>query len=198
MDVRILLADDHRLVRQGLRAVLEGQRGWRVVGEAENGHQAVRLARESAPGVAIVDVSMPDLNGIEATRQILAENPRVKVVALTVHADPKLVAEMLRAGASAYVLKEGALEELERAVRAVLAGEIYLSGQVVRGFVDQYVRAPRAPSEAVLSDREREVLQPLAEGKTTREIAELLNVSVKTVETHRQHIMRKLGLYTLP
>lgn len=198
MGVRILLADDHRVVRDGLKAVLERHSGWEVVGEAGDGHEALLVARDKSPDVAIVDVSMPRLNGVDATRRLLADSPGLKVLALTIHCHPKLVGEMLRAGASGYVLKDGALDELERAVRAVLAGEIYLSGPALRAVVEHYVRAPAGAAPGpVLTEREREVLQPLAEGKSTREISDLLHVSIKTVETHRKHIVTKLGLRSL-
>lgn len=197
---RVLLADDHRILRQGLRSLFEKEDDLEVVGEAENGRQAVRMARELRPDVVVMDVAMPDLNGIEATRQVLAELPAVKVLALSMHSDRRYVIEVLKAGASGYLLKDGAFEELASAIRTVAANRSYLSPEITGVVIDDVVhRVPSAPRSAslCLSNREREVLQLLAEGRSTREIAECLHVSVKTVDTHRQHIMQKLGLYSV-
>jgi two-component system response regulator NreC len=202
---QILLADDHRIVREGLRGLLESQSDLRVVGEADNGRRAVELADELSPDVVVMDVGMPQLNGIEATRKVLAEHPQTKVVALSMHADRRYVVEMLKAGASAYVLKDGAFEELVNAIRTVAGGRVYISPRVADVVVEDYVRqAPPAaggsttPSTrsayAALSPREREVLQLLAEGKATKEVAGILHVSIKTVETHRRQIMQKLDV----
>jgi DNA-binding NarL/FixJ family response regulator len=199
--IRLLIADDHQLVREGLKAILETHPDVRVVAEAENGQEAVRLARETKPDVVIMDVSMPQLNGIDATRRILSEVPETKIVALSVHSDRRFAAEMLQAGACGYVLKDCAVEELEHAVRAVLSGEVYLCTAVVGLLVEHYIRHPATREEnpaLALSEREREVLQCLAEGRSIKEIADLLHLGVKTVETHRQRIMKKLGLRSLP
>jgi DNA-binding NarL/FixJ family response regulator len=199
--IRLLIADDHQLVREGLRAILETHPDLTVIAEAENGHEAVRLARETKPDVAIMDVSMPQLNGIEATRRILSEVPETKIVALSVHSEHRFAAEMLQAGACGYFLKDCAVEELEHAVRAVLSGEVYLCTTIVGLLVEHYIRHPAAREEnpaLALSEREREVLQCLAEGRSIKEIADLLHLGVKTVETHRQRIMKKLGLRSLP
>ncbi len=200
MTARILLADDHRIMREGLLSLFEKEDDLEVVGEAENGRQAVRLARELAPDVVVMDVAMPDLNGIEATRQVLAELPATKVLALSMHKNKQFVIEILKAGASGYVLKDGAFDELVHAIRAVLANRFYLSPEVTGAVIDDAVHfLPPEPGSASLrlSSREREVLQLLAEGRSTRQIAQHLNISIKTVETHRQHIMQKLDLHSV-
>jgi two-component system response regulator NreC len=196
MGLRILLVDDHQIVRQGLRTLLEKEPDMEVVAEAEDGRAAVRLTREVLPQVVIMDVAMPDLNGIEATRQIVHEFPDIKVIALSMHSDRRFVANMLRAGASGYLLKDSAFEELAQAIRTVAANRTYLSPEVSDIVVKDFLKGPQeAPSAySLLSPREREVLQLMAEGKTTKEIADRLHVSVKTVETHRQQIMTKLEI----
>ncbi|MBN1672867.1 MAG: response regulator transcription factor [Kiritimatiellae bacterium] len=202
METRLLLADDHTIMRQGLKALIEKEAHLCVVAEAGNGAQTVALARRAAPHVVIMDVAMPDLNGIEATRRILRENPNTKVVALSGHANKRFVREMLKAGASAYVLKKRAYEDLVRAIRAVLEGKKYLSPAIARGVIDDYVElssasVPDDPAFVGLTDREREVLQQVAEGRTTKQIAAALKVSVKTVETHRRNMMAKLNLHSV-
>jgi two-component system response regulator NreC len=197
MSIKVLLADDHKIVRDGLRALLEKQEGMEVVAEADNGRTTVRLARELRPDVVIIDIGMPDLNGIDATRQIMAEVPGIKVVALSMHSDKRFVAQMFKAGASAYLLKDCAFEELVRGVKAVVSGLTYLSPQIAGPVMDDYVRRLSTTDSSgfsVLTTREREVLQLLAEGKTTRQIAGELHVSTKTIETHRQQIMNKLNV----
>jgi DNA-binding NarL/FixJ family response regulator len=196
----ILLADDHKIFRDGLRSLLEQQPGLEVVAEAEDGRTAVELAVKLCPDVAIVDVGMPGLNGIEATRRIVGEVPRVKVIALSMHSDSKYVASMLKAGAAGYVLKDCAFEELESAIHAVLSNRIYLSKEITGVVVDNYVRhlsAADAISPGALTPKEREVLQLLAEGRTTKQIALQLHVSAKTIETHRKHIMDRLDLHSV-
>ena len=199
--MRILLADDHRIVRQGLRSLLEAEADFEVVAEAENGRQAIEMAEELAPDVVVMDVGMPEMNGVEATRRVVVNNPQVKVVALSMHSDRRFVAEMLKAGAAGYLLKDGAFEELVGAIRTVAAGRTYLSPRIADVVVEGYLRNQAAPSEptayAKLSPREREVLQLLAEGKATKEAAAALHLSVKTVETHRRQIMEKLNLYSV-
>jgi len=201
MDTRLLLADDHKLMREGLKALLAKEPGMTVVGEAEDGKSTVELAHKTGPHVVIMDVSMPDLNGIEAARQIVKANPRVKIVALSGHVNQHFVHEMFAAGASAYVLKQTACDELVRAIHDVMAGKKYLSAEVTRGVVDAYVELSqpmsKTPAFAVLTDREREVLQMIAEGKSTKEIGGALDVSVKTIETHRRNIMEKLNLHSV-
>lgn len=201
MMTRLLIADDHKMMREGLCAILAKESDLTVVGEADNGKATIALARKVMPNVVIMDVTMPDLNGIEATRKIVKDNPKVKVVALSGHPDRHFVTEMLKAGASAYLLKQTAGEELIRAIREVMNGRTYLSPTVTQGVVDTYVRSsPRPrdnPAFATLSEKEREVLQLLAEGKSTKEMADTLGVSVKTVETHRRNIMEKLDLHSI-
>lgn len=201
MNVRLVLADDHAMMREGLKALLTKEPDLSVVGEADNGKDTVELARKSGAHIVIMDVAMPDLNGIEATRKILAANHNIKVIALSGHANREYVREMLKAGASGYVLKSRAYEELVRAIREVVKGKKYLSSDVARGVVDEYVEmsssASANPAFVVLTDREREALQLIAEGKSTKEVADSLNVSVKTIETHRRNIMEKLNLHSV-
>jgi DNA-binding NarL/FixJ family response regulator len=183
MSTKVLIADDHQIMREGLRAMLEKEYDLTVVGEADNGRMTLRLARELAPDVIIMDVAMPDLNGIEATRQIIAELPSVKIIALSMHDDRRFVLNMLKAGAAGYMLKDCAFKDLAKAIRAVRANKTYLSDE--------------SSAFQLLSPREREVLQLIAEGKTSPKIAELLHISVKTVETHRQQIMVKLKIKSI-
>jgi len=200
MSIRILLADDHKITRQGLRSLLDKQQDMEVVAEAEDGRTAVRLVGELSPNVVIMDVTMPDLNGVEATRQIVGQSPDVKIIALSMHSDTLFVTEMLRSGASGYLLKDCAFEELSRAIHAVVAGKTYLSPSVSGVVVDDYLhRLSKADfsDSQVLTDREREVLQLLAEGKSTKQIALKLHISVKTVETHRRQMMNKLDIHTV-
>jgi len=198
--IKIFIADDHRILREGLRSMIEKIRNVDVVGEAGNGREAVRLASEKRPDVVIMDVNMPDLNGIEATRLLLKELPAVKVIALSMYSDKRFVAGMLRAGASGYLLKAGAFEELATAVQTVMAGDIYLSprvtGVVIEDYVGQLNQEKSAPTKT-LSPREREILQLLAEGKSSKDVASLLHVSEKTVHSHRQNIMEKLNLHSI-
>ncbi len=194
MSIRILLADDHKIVRDGLRSLIEAQPGMEVVAEAADGRTAVSLAIRLNPDVVIMDISMPDLNGIDAARQIASEAPKVKIITLSMHSESRYVKEIFRSGASGYLLKECAFEELAIAIHTVAEDQIYLSPQVahviLREFLDDL--SETSPSAfSVLTPREREVLQLLAEGKTTKEIARILSVSVKTVEAHRQKIMGK-------
>lgn len=199
MGIRILLADDHKIVRQGLRTLLEKEPDMEVVAEAEDGRASLRLVKELIPQVVIMDVGMPDLNGIEATRQVVAEFPQIKVVALSMHSDRRFVVNMLKAGASAYLLKDSAFEELASAIRVVMANKTYLSPGVSDVVIKDYVHGPKPDSSAfsVLTAREREVLQLMAEGKSTKQIADRLIVSVKTIETHRQQIMNKLDIHSV-
>jgi len=200
MSIRILLADDHKITRQGLRSLLDKQSDMEVVAEAEEGRTAVRLVRELLPDVVIMDVSMPDLNGMEAARQITREFGNVKIVALSMHSDSLFVTEMLKSGALGYLLKDCAFEELARAIRTVVAGKTYLSPSVSGVVVDDYLhRLSKAGFSGldVLTNREREVLQLLAEGKSTKRIALKLHISGKTVETHRRQIMNKLDIHTV-
>lgn len=200
MATRVLLADDHRIIREGLRSLLQKQSDMEVVEEAQDGITAVRLTEKLHPDIVIMDIGMPDLNGIEAARQIITRVKGVKVIALSMHSDKRFVLEMLKAGASGYLLKDCAFEELINAIRTVSAGQIYLSHRVTGVVVDEYLHnRPTRDGTAynLLSAREREVLQLLAEGNSTKSIASSLNVSIKTVETHRQQIMEKLNLHSV-
>jgi two-component system response regulator NreC len=191
---RILLADDHAVVRKGFRLILESQPDMEVVGEAANGRETISLAEQLKPDLAIVDVSMPELNGIEATRRLAEASPRTRVLALSMHKDSVYVREILRAGAKGYLLKDAADGDLLVAVRAVSRGEGYLSPAVSEAVLSDYRRHVTDPID-LLSSREREVLQMIAEGKTNKEIAAALNLSVYTVEAHRGRIMEKLNLH---
>jgi DNA-binding NarL/FixJ family response regulator len=200
MSIKILLADDHKIMREGLRSLIEKESDIKVVAEAAGGRTAVRLAKEVSPDVVIMDITMPDLNGIEATQQILSEAPNIKVLALSMHSDDFFVASMLKARASGYLPKDCATKELVQAIRAVVGGETYLSPKVAGIVVQGYRRImsksqPKRASE--LTSREREVLQLVAEGETSKKIAARLQVSVKTVEAHRQQIMDKLNIRTI-
>jgi two-component system response regulator NreC len=198
--MKILLADDHKLIREGLRLLLEKLGRITIVGEADNGISAVRLARDLKPDLVLMDIAMPDLNGIEATRRIRAEAPGVKVIALSMHTDKRFVRHMFAAGAAGYVLKGSAFEEVSLAIKAVAMGRLYISPKITDQVVAEYVKQlakPLAGEESPLSGREREVLQMLAEGKSSRKIAERLHVSVTTVDTHRKHIMDKLGFRSI-
>jgi DNA-binding NarL/FixJ family response regulator len=202
--VRVVLADDHKIVRDGLRALLDAQPHVQVVGEAEDGLAAVEMGIKLRPEVVVMDIGMTGLNGIEATRRLVSEAPGVRVIALSMHTDRRFVSEMLAAGASGYLVKDGAFEELTAAIDAVTNGRVYLSQNVAGVVVEDYVRRLGGSGEHLeasplgrLSPREREVLQLAAEGNSTKEMAALLGLSVKTVETHRRQVMEKLGIYNL-
>jgi DNA-binding NarL/FixJ family response regulator len=196
--VRILLADDHTIVRHGLRRMLEERAEWQVVAEACDGRQAIKLAEQHKPDVAIIDVAMPLLNGIETTRQLIRKVPGLKVLVLSMHVDEVYVTQMLRAGATGYLLKDSADSDLFQAVTAVAQGQSFFSPAIARLMVDEYVR-PRPEGldrYETLSDREREIFQLVAEAKTNKEIAALLGISPSTVETHRARIIQKLDLHS--
>lgn len=200
MTTRVLLVDDHEIFLEGLRGLLEKQHDLEVVGEAADGRAAVDMARELSPHLVVMDITMPGLNGIEATRSIIADDPGVKVIALSMHSTRRFVAEVLKAGASGYLLKESAVAELIVAIRAVMSGRAYLSPRITDVVVDDYMRhvpTDRGASFAALTRREREVLQLVAEGRTTKEIAALLHVSVKTIEAHRGQVMEKLRIHSV-
>jgi len=197
MSVKIILADDHRIMREGLHALLDKQSGMEVIAEAEDGRTTVELVHELKPDVVVIDISMPDLNGIDATRQIISASPHIKVIALSMHSDRKFVREMLAAGASGYLLKDSAFEELGAALAAVINNQTYLSPKIADTVVRDYlgkIDTTESKTSPSLTHREREVLQLLAEGRTTKEIASKLCVSVKTIETHRKQIMDKVGI----
>ncbi|MFA4901245.1 MAG: response regulator transcription factor [Desulfobaccales bacterium] len=198
--IKIILADDHQIVRHGLRSLLSSEPDMEVVGEADNGRAVVRLVQEKSPQVVIMDISMPDLNGIEATRQIVADSPGVKIIALSMHSDSLFVLNMFKAGASGYLLKDCALEELVKAVRTVLSRKIYLSPGISDIVIKDFVigwSPPDSSAYSILTTREREVLQLMAEGRNTNQIAENLCVSVKTVEAHRKQLMNKLDIHSV-
>lgn len=200
MSIKIIIADDHKLLREGLSSLLSKQQDIVVVGQAANGREALQLAERHEPDVVVMDVSMPDLNGIDATRQILARFKGTRVIGLSMHSDRQFVAEMYRAGASGYLLKDSAFEELASAIRKIVAKDAPFIAPKVSGFsIDEYgaSAAQAAPIFPRLTDREREVLQGIAEGKATKEIAAELHLSAKTIETHRQHLMEKLDLYSV-
>lgn len=194
--IRVLIADDHTLVRAGIRALLEKSPGVLVVAEAGDGEEALRLVAEHQPDVVLMDIAMPKVNGLEATRQFTELHPNVCVVMLSVYSDEEHVYQALRAGASGYLLKGASIKELELAIISAARGEIFLSPQVSRPLVDEYIRRTQAlhPGE-ILSTRQKQVLQLIAEGKTMKQIALELGVSVKTVETHRAQLMDRLNIH---
>lgn len=197
MEIKVMLVDDHVVVREALKGMLDRQADIKVVGEASDGRTGVKVARTCSPNVVLMDVSMPGLNGIEATRQIIDENPGVRVLALSMHSNKSFVAEMLRAGAAGFLVKNCTSSEMVGAIRTVSTGNTYLSPTVAALVVEGFLRPQTdyaSSAFALLSPREREVLQLLAEGKSTKEVARQLNVSVSTVETHRRQLKNKLGI----
>jgi two-component system response regulator NreC len=198
VNTRILLVDDHQIMREGLMSLMAGEPDLEVVGDASDGRQAVQMAKRLKPDLVVMDISMPGLSGIEATRQILDELDRVRVLALSMHADPRFVAGALEAGAHGYMIKDCTSQELLECIRTVAGGGTYLSPQVaevvVKGFVRRLGEETGTPPASVLTPREREVLQLLVEGHAVKAIAERIHLGVKTVETHRRNIMEKLGL----
>jgi DNA-binding NarL/FixJ family response regulator len=199
MATRILLVDDHALVRAGIRALLHGLEGVEVVGEASNGREALALARSCRPQVVLMDISMTEMNGLEAAARMVKDFPDVRVVMLSGHANEEYVCQALRAGASGYILKDAGAAELEIAVRAVARGETYLSPAVSKHVIAEYMRRVGGESGSLelLTARQREILQLIAEGRTTKEMASLLHVSVKTVETHRMQLMDRLNIHDI-
>jgi DNA-binding NarL/FixJ family response regulator len=200
--VRILLADDHNILRDGMRLLLERQPGFSVVGEAADGREIVQLTQEHSPDVVVMDIAMPNMNGIEATRRIVEKFPNTGVVILSMHYDESYVIRSLKAGARAYLLKDAMKAELIAAIRAVAEGRSFFSPRISRILQEDYVEAlgrkGADDSYELLTEREREILQLVAEGKTNKEIADALNVSVYTVDTHRTHILQKLNLHSVP
>ena len=198
--IRILLADDHTVMRRGLRLLLESQAGFSVVAEAADGRQAVAQAELTQPDVAVIDIAMPNLSGIEAAQRITTALPHTAVVILSMHSDESYVLRALKAGARAYLLKDSAETDLIRAIQAVSEGKSFFSPAVSKMLLEDYVRQLQQNGEEdsyeLLTPREREILQLVAEGKTNKEVADLLNLSLYTVETHRAHILQKLGLHS--
>jgi DNA-binding NarL/FixJ family response regulator len=200
MSIRVYICDDHKIFREGLRSLLEKEMDIEVIGEAGDGITAMREIQRLPAHVVVMDVSMPNLNGIEATRQILNRNPLMKVIALSIHSDRRFISRMMKAGASGYVLKDCAFKELAQAIRAALSGKVYLCAATYDAVIKDYVSLLEQSDISVystLSPREREVTQLIAEGKSTKDISVQLCVSVKTIETHRQQIMRKLNVHSV-
>jgi DNA-binding NarL/FixJ family response regulator len=200
--IRVLLADDHNLIRAGLRRVVESQPEFTVAGEAQDGRQAVAMAESFKPDVVVMDIGMPSLNGIEAARQIRAAQPDTQIVMLSMHSDEGYVLRALKAGAKAYLLKDSAEADLARAIRAAAEGKSFFSPAVGKVLLEDYMRklqrTGKEDSYELLSPREREILQLVAEGKSSKEVANLLDLSVYTVETHRARVMQKLNLRGIP
>ncbi len=198
--MRIVLVDDHEIVREGMCALLQKCPEVEVVGQAGDGRTAVALVQKLQPDIVIMDIGMPNLNGIDATQQMLAENPHLKILALSTHSDAWMVAKMIRAGAKGYMLKESAFSELSNALQAIMEGKTYLCSKIASVVFTDYVNMLTNPNWAAgepLTAREREVLQLVAEGHTTRQIAKILGLSPKTVDSHRDHIMKKLNIRTI-
>lgn len=200
--IRVLLADDHNLLRDGLRLLLERQPGVEVIAEAEDGRKALALAQECSPDVAVIDIAMPGLNGIEVTRRIVESCDQTAVVILSMHEDESYILRALNAGARAYLLKDSLKGDLVAAIRAAAQGHSYFSPKISRMLREDFFREmsdkQKEDSMELLTDREREILQLIAEGKSNKEVANLLNLSSYTVDTHRSHILRKLNLHTVP
>jgi two-component system, NarL family, response regulator NreC len=200
MSIRIIVADDHRIVRNGLRTLLNAEPDIEVIAEAENGRKTVHLVQELLPDVVVMDVTMPDLNGMEATRQIVSEFPQVKIIALSMHHHEQFISGMFMAGTSGYLLKDCSVDELTAAIRTAAKGEIYLSPDVANAVIKGYVRQLKGSEKSIpplLTPRQAEVLQLVSEGKTSKEIASRLCISVKTVNTHRTKIMDKLAVSSI-
>jgi len=201
MAIKIILADDHALIRDGLRMMIDRETDFEITGQASNGREIVDMIKKRAPDIVIMDISMPELNGIEATRQIKEINENIKIIALSVHSEVSFVRQMLKAGASGYLVKHSEFKELVQAIRTVADGQLYLSPRVSGQVIGDYLSSSSSNDSAIftkLSDREREILQMLAEGDNKHEIAETLHLSVKTIESHRQNIMNKLNIDRFP
>jgi len=197
---KVVLADDHTILRQGLRRLLEAHETVEVIGEAASGREAIRICLSSRPDVLVLDISLPDLSGIDVTRQIKEQLPELAIIILTVHSSKEHIREAMLAGASSYVLKDSPSEELVKAIDAVSRGEAYLSPSVSRTMLDDYVSSvgrPNAAKGSLLSPREEQVLRLIVKGHTNKDVGDILNISVKTVESHKYRIMKKLGLRTI-
>ena len=200
MSARILLVDDHEIMRQGLVALLRKHSDYQIVGQASDGRSALTVLKETSPDIVIMDIEMPNLNGIDAARQMIASTPDIKVLALSTYSRRSMVVQMLEAGASGYMLKDSAFTELIQALQALSEGRIYLCNKIAKVVFKDYVKMLTNPNWAGgdgLTSREREVLQLVAEGNTTKEIANILHLSVKTVDTHREHVMEKLCIHNV-
>ncbi|MEI6788158.1 MAG: response regulator transcription factor [bacterium] len=203
MGIKVVLCDDHQIIREGLRSLLEKQTDMAVIGEGANGLDAIRLVRDKKPDVLVLDISMPEMNGITAARRAFQEYPRLKILALSVHSDQHFVTEMLEAGASGYMLKDSAFSELAAAIRTIMSGGLFISPRIANNVLEQFAKraAPvnrkKKARKVELSPRESEILQMIAEGKSSKDIAQISNISVKTVETHRLHIMTKIGAHNV-
>ena len=200
MTVRILIADDHGIVRKGLRLQLEQNKQFQVVGEANDGREAVRMAEELAPDIVIMDIAMPNLNGIQATTQMVKKNPQIGVIILSMYSDETYLTRTLAAGAKGYLLKDNADEDLQKAVESVAQGKPFFSPAIANTLLEDYMRQLQQrglqDSYDLLTEREKEILQLLAEGRSNKDVASLLNLSINTVETHRTRVMQKLGLHS--
>jgi DNA-binding NarL/FixJ family response regulator len=197
--VRILLADDHEIVRRGLSSLIQEQSGWQVVAEVSDGREVVAKAAELQPDVAILDISMPTLNGLDATKQILKQSPRTKVLVLTVHDSEQLIRDLIKTGVRGYILKADASRDFVTAVHALVSGKTFFTPKVAQLVLDGFIGKNAQPTgeSQRLSNREREIVQLLAEGKSSKEVATVLSISVKTAETHRANIMRKLEMHSV-
>ncbi len=201
MNTSIVLVDDHKIMRDGLRNILEDEKNIEIIGEADNGRDAVKLILETEPDIAIMDIGLPEMNGVEATRQIVKEKPNVKIIALSMHYDMQFVSGMIKAGAKGYLLKDCAGSELITAIKAVSKNNTYICQDITNTLIDDLSKAQSVEyvgDDSVLTNRENEILQLLTEGKTTKQIAQDLFISVKTVEAHRTNIMHKLDIKNLP
>jgi DNA-binding NarL/FixJ family response regulator len=197
MAVKVLIVDDHEIMREGMSALLHKYSEYEVVGQAADGRQALEMVSRLEPDIVIMDVGMPNLNGVDATKQLRSQHPNLKIMALSTHSDGSVVAKMIKAGASGYMLKESAFEELIEGLNTLLDGKTFLCNKISKVVFSEYVGMvtnPKAKNGDGLTNREREVLQLVAEGNTTREIAEVLKLSTKTIDSHREHIMEKLGI----
>lgn len=197
MATKVLLVDDHEIMREGISALLRRHSDMEIVGQASDGRTAMEMAKQLKPDIVIMDIGMPNLNGIEATRQMISEYPQIKIMALSAHSDGAIVAKMIKAGAAGYMLKDSAFAELVDGLNTITSGKTFLCSKISRVVFSDYINIltnPKTDSSDDLTVREREVLQLVAEGHTTKEIAQMLNLSTKTIDSHREHIMEKLGI----